>query len=334
MKISNETKVGALTAIAITLLVLGFNFLKGRSLVKTGNFLYASFTDVKELKPSNPVYINGFQVGMVYDIENTDASLRNITVTIKFNTAYNIPANSYATIASSPLGSPTVQIILGDSAKLLANGSNIKTKETPGLFASLTNQLSPVAGEVKKAVLALEIVLKNINATLDPNTKNNLQQVIANLNKTTANLATSSASLNTMLDKESGSITQTMNNVNSFTKNLDNNNEKINAVVSNLENTTKKLSEADIQGTVTALKSSIKDLSNVLQKMENGDGTMGKLMNDKALYDNLSKTVRSANTLLDDLRVNPKRYVNISVFGKKDKKGPLMNPLSDSVTKR
>lgn len=334
MKISNETKVGALTAIAITLLILGFNFLKGRSLVKTGNFLYATFTDVKELKPTNPVYINGFQVGLVYDIENTDASLRNLTVTIKLNTTYNIPTNSHATIIVSPLGTPNIQIVLGDSATLLANGSTIKTKETPGLFASLSNQLSPVADEVKKAVLALELVLRNINATLDPNTKNNLQQVIANLNKTTANLTTSSASLNTMLDKESGSVAQTMNNVNTFTKNLNTNNEKINSAVSNLEITTKKLSQTDIEGTVTALKSSIKDLSNVLQKMENGDGTLGKLMNDKSLYDNLSKTVRSANTLLDDLRVNPKRYVNISVFGKKDKKGPLMSPLSDSASKQ
>ena len=101
MKISNETKVGALSAIAITLLILGFNFLKGKTILKTGNYLHAKYTDTKGIMISNPVYVNGFQVGSVAEIENEDESLRNILISIKLKDNYKIPSNSIAVINSN-----------------------------------------------------------------------------------------------------------------------------------------------------------------------------------------------------------------------------------------
>ncbi len=333
MKVSNETKVGALTAIAITAMILGFNFLKGRTLLKTGNYLYAKYTDAKGIMVSNPVYINGFNVGTVFEIENTDANLREIVVTIKLKTAYNIPVNSTASITDNPLGTPSIDVKLGDSTTYLQTGDTLKTANSLGLVGNLTNKISPIADQLKTTLQSLDNVLKNINTVFDPNTKNNLQQVIANLNKATASLTVSSAEIETMLNKQNGSITQSMININSFTKNLSDNNDKITKMIGNVETTTNNLSKADINGAVTQLKSAVEKLNITLNKVNSSNGSLGLLVNDKSLYNNLNNTIRSANTLMDDLRVHPKRYVNISVFGRKDKSGPLTEPAFDSTHK-
>lgn len=334
MKISNETKVGALTAVAITLLILGFNFLKGKTLFKTGNIIYAKYTDTKGIMVSNGVFINGFQVGAVYDIENADKNLSAIVVAIKLKDKYNIPANSIASIKENPLGNASITIALGDAATYVKSGDTILTASNAGLLGDVMNKLGPVGDQIKATVGSLDSVLKNINTIFDPATKNNLQEVIANINKTTASLVVSSASIQAMLNQQTGAITASMNNVNSFTKNLADNNDKVTRMIGNVEKTTEKLSKADIDGTVAQLKTSIETLNTILGKMSSTDGSLGKLLNDKALYDNLTNTVRSANILMDDLRVHPKRYVNISVFGKKDKTGPLMAPLDSTKVKQ
>ncbi|MBA4196509.1 MAG: mammalian cell entry protein [Chitinophaga sp.] len=334
MKISNETKVGALTAIAITLLILGFNFLKGRSVFKTGNFLYAKYSDAKGIMVSNPVYANGYQIGSVYDIENEDENLKNIIVTIKLKSYYNIPANSVASINGNPLGSPSIEIALGNDTKFLQSGDSLKTINNAGLLNDVKAALLPVTEQLKHTMHSLDTVLLNINTIFDPNTKNNLQQVIANLNKTTVSLTASSVSIQSMLDKQSGSIAQSMNNVNSFTKNLADNNDKITHTLDNLQTTTNNLSKTDIQGSVAELKKSVQTLNTILDKVNTNNGSLGLLMNDRSLYNNLTNTVRSANILIDDLKTHPKRYVNISVFGKKDKSTPLTAPLNDSANKK
>ncbi len=331
MKISNETKVGALTAIAITLLILGFNFLKGKTLFKTGNIIYAKYTDTKGIMVSNPVFINGYQVGSVYDIENSDRNLSSIIVAIKLKDSYNIPANSVASIKDNPLGTESINIKLGDAKTYLTSGDTVLTASSAGLLGDVMNKLGPVGDQIKTTVHSLDSVLKNINAIFDPATKNNLQEVIANINKTTASLVVSSVSIQSMLHEQTGSIAASMDNVNSFTKNLAANNDRVTKMLGNVEQTTENLSRADINGTVAKLKTAIETLNSILAKAGSTEGSLGKLMNDKTLYDNLTNTVRSANILMDDLRVNPKRYVNISVFGRKDKNGPLMMPLNDST---
>lgn len=333
MKISNETKVGALTAIAITLLILGFNFLKGKTLFKTGNFLYAKYTDTKGIMVSNAVFINGYQVGSVFEIENADQNLSSIIVAIKLKDHYNIPVNSVATIKDNPLGTASIAIALGDAKQYLNSGDTVLTASSAGLLGDVMNKLGPVGDQIKTTVHSLDSVLKNINSIFDPNTKNNLQQVIANINKTTASLVVSSASLQAMMNQQNGAITQSMNNVASFTKNLADNNDKVTKMLVNVEKTTDNFSKADLSGTVDKLKTTITNLNSILEKAGSKEGSLGKLMNDKALYDNLTNTVRSANILMDDLRVHPKRYVSLSVFGKKDKSGPLQAPLTDSTMK-
>jgi len=257
--------------------------------------------------------------------------LSTILLTIKLKDYYNIPVNSSAVIKENALGTPSIEIKLGNSPKGMLTGDTIPTASDPGMIGELMNKLGPVSDQLKNTIQTLDVVLKNINTVFDPATKNNLQEVIGNMNKTTASLIGSAASIEKMLHQQSGAIEQSMNNVNSFTKNLSDNNEKVSRTLTNVEKTTDQLAKADINGSVAQMKLALEKLNTVMGKLESQDGSLGKLINDKALYTNLNNTVHSANILLDDLRMHPKRYVQVSVFGKKDKSGPLLAPLNDSL---
>jgi phospholipid/cholesterol/gamma-HCH transport system substrate-binding protein len=330
MKISNETKVGALTVLAITLLILGFNFLKGRSLFKTGTFIYAKFSSTKGLMTSNPVFINGYQVGNVYSIDQANKNLDTLIVAIKMTKEVNIPNNSLAAIKDNPLGSPSLEIALGTNKVYLNNHDTLGTVDMPGMFGQVTNQLTPLIEVVKVTVTTLDSVMRNINSVFDPYTKNNLQDVVANFDQTTKSLVSASASLEKLLNTQTGSLSRSLDNMNTFTGNLANSNGKINATLTNLETTTGNLSRADIEGTLNQLKSTIQQLNTTVAKIDSKDGSLGLLLNDKKLYQNLESTSRSLNVLMDDVRVNPKRYVNVSfsVFGRKKSNDEfLLTPL-------
>ncbi|HNJ94974.1 MAG TPA: MlaD family protein [Ferruginibacter sp.] len=330
MKISNETKIGILAAFAIALLILGFNFLKGKSIFAKSRTLYAVYTDVQGLAESNAVKINGLQVGTVYSI-NPDKSMKRILVNMTLTREVNIPTNSVATIKVDLLGQVSVEIHLGDAPRFFASKDTIATIPSIGLFNEFMGKVNPVFLEVKRAVGSIDSVLGNFNRILDPNAKDNIGSALANLNKTTANLITASASLTELLNTQTGALAGTLNNLNSFTGNLDKNNEKINSLVSNLDKTAGNLSNLELQKTLDILNSTIGDLKGTIAKLNSNTGTVGLLLNDTRLYNNLAATANKLNLLIDDLKTNPKRYVNISVFGKKNKDAGLTVPLPDTV---
>jgi phospholipid/cholesterol/gamma-HCH transport system substrate-binding protein len=332
MKVSNETKVGALTIIAITLIILGFNFLRGKTIFKSGNFIYAKYADTKGLIISNPVFVNGFQVGTVFDIENQTADLSQIVVSIKLNNTYKIPANSVATIQDNPLGTNSIAIVLGDAKLYLKSEDTIKTAPAASLLGDLMNTLSPLGEQTKQTISDLQKVLVNINKVLDDQNKTNFAQILSNLSFATESLNKSLVSVESMLQSQSGSIAQTANNVNSFTKNLSDNNKKINDIINNLDTTTRQLKNADLSKTVKEIQVVVQELTQTLHNLNNGDGSAAKLLNDPEIYKQLQGTIKSINTLVDDVKTHPKRYVNISVFGKKDKTTPLLKPIADTTT--
>ncbi len=324
MKIANETKIGALAAIAIVILILGFNYLKGKNLLDPSKKVYAVFTKIDGITTSNPVMINGLQVGTIYKLQERDRNLTAIIAIINLNKDVNIPVNSVAAINQSLLGTSSINIELGNAGTYLKDGDTLLSKDVPGLVDQLQASLHPTLESVNSTLHSLDSVIETIGLYFDPNTKNNFQTVIANL-------SIASASLTKLLNDQSGDLAKSMHHLNTFTGNLAGNNEKISGTLSNLETTSSKLANLKLEETISSLDSTIKQLNNVATKMNGDKGSIGKLMNDPTLYINLEKTTRSLNTLLDDLRVHPKRYVNISVFGKKDKGNYLSAPLNDST---
>ena len=330
MKISNETKIGALTAIAIVLLILGFNFLKGKSFFGDSHTLFAKYTNVQGLATSNPVMINGLQVGTVFSI-TTDKNMKEILVNMNMTKDVNIPVNSVAIIKPSLLGTISIEIKLGDAKNYIAKNDTIATQATAGIFNDVLSKIDPVLYQVTKAVSSIDSVLASVNRILDPNAKNNIGATLENLNKTTANLIGASASLTILLNTQTGALAGTLNNLNSFTANLDKNNGKITNLVGNLDKTATNLSQLDIQQTLNTLNATIGDLKSTIGKLNNTSGTAGLLLNDTKLYNNLTATANKLNLLIDDLKTNPKRYINISVFGKKNTNTGLTVPLPDTI---
>ena len=326
MKISNETKVGVLAAIAITLLILGFNFLKGKNLLESKDTIYAVFPRVDALSPSDPIKINGLQVGLVSDLEEKDENLSGVIVALNITKKINIPDNSYAMILSNPLGTSTLSIVLGTSTKYLEEGDTLTSRASGGIMEDLKGTLTPTVDKVNGTLKSLDSLVEQVGVVLDPKTKANLQNVIANL-------ANASSSLTSLLNAQNGALAASLNNMSSFTGNLKKNNDSINRIIKNVDVMTQKFAALDLEQTMTKLQAVVDNLNQTLTKVNKNDGTLGLLMNDPKLYNNLNATTNSLNILLQDFRLHPKRYVNVSVFGKKDKTGPLMEPLSDSATK-
>ncbi len=330
MKISNETKVGALTTIAVTLLILGFNFLNGKTFFGSSHTLFAKYSNVQGLANSNPVNINGMQVGAVYKI-TTDQNMKEILVNMNITKDVNIPTNSIATIKPNPLGVTSIEIRLGDARTYIPKNDTIATEATVGIFNEVYQKIDPVLVGLKNLVKSLDSVLVNVNSVVDPNAKNNIHTTLENVSKISGNLLASSASLQTMLNAQSGTLSRTMNNLNSFTGNLAANNDKLTQTLTNVEKTTSNFSKLDLEKTLSSMNSTVGELKATIGKLNSTSGTAGMLLNDTRLYNNLTASANKLNLLLDDLKTNPKRYISISVFGKKDKGSALTVPLPDTL---
>ena len=318
MKISNETKVGILTITALTLLILGFNFLKGKDLFNRSKKIYAVFKDLGPLSKSNEVKINGYVIGKVYELKARDKNISGIVATINLTQDVNIPDNSQAYISSPLVGSSFIAIEKGNSSTYLKPDDTLKTRTDAGILDDVKAQLNPTLNKLRGTMDSLNIVFGSVNKLLNSDAKNNIQHTLANLDQATN-------SLNGMLS-QAGPLAKTLNNASSITENFKKNNDSITAIITNTGILTKKLSSLELQQTIDSIQGTITQLKAILTKVNSPKGSLGALMNDRKLYDKLNDAILSAEILVDDLRTHPKRYVNLSVFGKKDKTGPLTSP--------
>ncbi len=326
MKLSNETKIGLLAIVSIVILVLGFNFLKGRSLFSKTPVLFAEFSNIGTLEKSNQVKINGLAIGTVYNVTPKDKEVNKIVVEIHLSKEIDIPTNSIAFIDGSLVGSAFINISKGEAKTYLQSGDTISTRLDQGLLNDLKAQLTPTITRVNETLDSLKYTIGVLNDVFDPNTQNNLRSLIGNL-------AVSSAHLQQMLNAQSGMLAKSLSNINEVTANLAQNNDAISSSIRNVEVATSKLANANIDGTIAALQATIHELKNTVSTINSKNGTLGLLMNDRALYDRLDHMANRLNTvalsaeiLFDDIRLHPKRYVNISVFGGKNKGEPLTSP--------
>ena len=322
MKISNETKVGILTIIAVAILIVGFNFLKGKDLFNKSTKIYAVFGNTGALAVSNEVKLNGLTIGTVYELKEVDKNVSGIRVTISLTKDINIPTNSLAYISAplAGLGSSVIIIEPGNSTTYLKDGDILQTRVDDGLFGGLSSEVSPTLSKIRNSLDSLNVVFSNINKLFDERTKGNMKQSIANLEAATSHL-------NALLHPTNSNLAKTLENTNAITANLKDNNDSITAIINNTKRFTGQLSELEVKQTMDTLQAAINQFKYTIAKLSSTEGSMGALINDRELYDRLTNVMLSAEILLDDLRTHPKRYVNLSIFGKKDKGGALNSPL-------
>lgn len=306
MKITKEIKVAVLVILSIVLFYWGFNFLKGKNLFDTSNKLYVEYTNVAGLAPASPVTINGLAIGKVNKIEVKDDGKMLVEMVIT-NEEVKISKSSIAEIQGAGLmGGREIAIINNFKDKNFTNsGDYLKAGEKLGLTDALAKELVPVKDKVEVLIENASKLFTSLNNTLDKKTQDNLKASLASLEVTLKEFSETSKNLNALVAENRSKLSSTLTN---FDK-----------TSNNLVKISDSLSKANLAGTVKNLEKTLNNVNGIMQNLEKGNGTMGKLLKDEALYTNLEKTSKELELLLQDLRLNPTRYVNVSVFGKKNK---------------
>ena len=319
MKITKEIKTAILVIASILLFIWGYSFLKGRDLLTNYKTFYVEYDNVEGLVNSAPVTINGLIVGKVNEIKFLDKRGK-IQVSLQIKSDFPFSKSSIASIYEPGLiGGKQIMITPNFKDNTVAeSGMILKGDVKPGLTSLVAERLTPLQEKVEKMVVSADVLLKNVNSILDSKTKENLKSSIANLDATLAEFKTASKSVNEMLVENKGKINSTLSNVDKASANF--------AKISD------SLSKANIGKTVKSLEKTLASVDKIMADVQAGKGTLGKLAKDETMYANLTKSSKELELLLQDFRLNPTRYVNVSLFGKKNK--PYKAPVSDTIKKK
>jgi len=306
LKLSREVKTGLIVILGILCVIFGYSYLKASPLLDSSKKLYAVYDDIGGLKTGTEVLINGFTVGKITEIDFKDKTGK-LLVTFYVNGNFDFSRNSKAILCDvGIIGGKGIQIIpVFDEAPLVKSGDTLSTKVQPGLAELIQEKLTPLQLKVEDAFTNADSLMVNFNDVLDYQTKIEIKESMAGLNDLIKSFQTSANAMNSLL----------LNNK----KQLDSSLKHINTTSSNFAKLSESLADTDLTTTLKKLETTVTSLDGILSKIEKGEGSLGKMANNDALYDNLSNASRELDLLLQDFRLNPKRYVNVSVFGKKQK---------------
>ncbi|MBR5132712.1 MAG: MCE family protein [Alistipes sp.] len=302
MKIRRELKIGVFAVITILAAWWGIKWLGGQNVLITSSYYYAYYEDVSGLIPSSRIKLRGVEIGNVQEIELEMDKVR-VEMLIEDKYAEMIPSNSVAEIRSAGLmGGTEINIIQGDAKDFIVAESTIKGVVKPDMLGSMTDK----AGELLDG---LNTTVDSVNSLLGANS-----ETITDL---ITNLESMSSSVNSIVASAQSSIRGTLANLNTFTATLAQNSSRVESMLANLDQLSEDLAEAQF---VDQLKSTLNDLNAIIKTINDGDGTAGMLINDKALYDSLNEAGVNLAALLEDLKANPMRYVHFSLFGQSEEK--------------
>jgi phospholipid/cholesterol/gamma-HCH transport system substrate-binding protein len=314
--ISKEIKIALLGICAILLFVFGYKYLKGSGVFSSTKIVMAEYDNVQGLTPASYVQLKGFTVGTVKTIQLSVEHPDKVLVIMSVDKKLMIPDDSKASIVSLDLlGTKAVNLVLGTSAKSIEENQLIQGDITAGTIESLGASATPAIDSAKITIASLNKTIQNINKILDVNTQNNLKSTLSDMSKTMKDFSEFANQLNA----QSAKIASLIASLNSFAANLDKNGATITHVLNNVEATTANLKKVDFDATMDELKTTMNELQKTLGKINNGTGSMALLMNDDKLYKNLKNTLATANNLLADVNARPSRYINVAIFGKKNK---------------
>ena len=304
---SVEIRIAIFAIAGLFLMVWGINFLKGIDIFKKQYTYYAIFDNTSGLLPSHTVTVNGLSVGLVDKIELTDNSTNKILVTLDIDKKIKIPVNSVVRIITlNPLSSPQVEIVLGNESEYIQEGDTIPSAIQPSMFDGLDDIMSS---------------LKNILVSLDTSIKNFTQAgAFDDAAATLKNLHATTNKIDNLLAVNTNKINGIVTDVEAFTNTIHEKDEKIGSIIDNLNTVSEDLAEAELKKTIYNTKNAIGRLDSLLTKVNQGEGSLGQLVTNDSLYIGLQNSMLSLDKLLEDIRANPKKYINVTVFGKKEKK--------------
>lgn len=311
MKLSNEVKVGILVTAALAALIWGLNYLKGKDVFTSRNRYFAVYQNVDGLVSSNPVFMNGFRIGIVNSIDFMPDHSGNLVVTLLIDNDVFVSKNSIARIFSSDLiGTKAMRIDLGNSSTPLNDNDTMFAELEFSLAQQVGKQVGPIKDKTERLIVTIDSLAAMLYQLFDPGTKNNLREGIGHLNHTLA-------SVDELMASDKSKLNIMLGNISSITTNLKNNNEQIDRILGNLSQVSDSLAATHFSATIAHADQVLVEMNEVFTKINKGQGTLGQLVNNDSLYINLDHTAHDLDELLKDLKGNPKRYVHFSVFGRK-----------------
>ena len=307
MNLSKEIKTAILVLSGVLLFIFIFYYLKGENLLDSSKKITAIYDNVEGLTPSAAVTINGHKIGKVQSIKFTNDRSGKLSVIMLIDNDFEFSINSKAQLYEAGLiGGKAIAIIPAfDGAPAVKSGDFLATDVKPGLTELVNQRLTPLQEKIEIMMVNADSLLINLNDVFDVNTKKNIQRSISELSGTIASFKSTSEALNSMLVDNKSAIGETLTN--------------FNKISSDLTTLSTSLAASDLDSIMANLKSTIVNFDQLLSRIEKGEGSVGKLMKDEAIYDNLEGATKQLEELLEDMKLNPKRYVHFSLFGKKAK---------------
>ena len=295
--VTKEAKIGLVSIVSLALLYLGINYLKGVNLFKPVNHYYVAFSNVKGVTVSSPVFVEGFKVGLVREISYDYDTTGKISVLVSLEDKMRINKGSYITVVNSFLGGAELHIHLNTFVDdYFKSGDTIEGRMESDMMTAVQENLLP---SIERMMPKLDSILGGLQTLVNHPA---LTQSLAHVEQTTASLAHSSRQLDQMLVKDVPVIV-----------------ENLKGITTNFESVSGQLKALDLAGTMQAVDATLANLKLTTDKLNSADNSLGLLLNDRQLYDNLNGTMENASLLLLDLREHPKRYVHFSLFGSKQK---------------
>lgn len=313
MNISKEFKVGLLVVVAGTLLYFGFNFLKGKDVFSGSEVYYAIYEDVNGLTPGNSVVVKGYSIGRVEEIELMKGDNPNLLVTLSVKKDVKLKDGTIAVLSNSDLlGGKTIVLRNGQGDGILAAGDTLKTETEEALADILERNAIPVINNTNE-------ILLEVREILDTRFKQNLQNIMANSDTVVRNAKNMSALINNTIALTNRSVGSVSDEMLSLSSEIDSLLKAMHPVVNNMNTFSDSLSKLELKRTLNEAHASIQNLNAIMAKVDSGQGTLGKFVNDDQLYKNINSTVQSMDFLVTDIELNPDKYINFSLMGRTPK---------------
>lgn len=301
MKISKEIKIGVLSVIVIVSLVYGINYLKGSDFLENKMTLYGVYQEIEGLEKDGAIMINGYKIGVVKQIELLPSRNYSLLVTFSMEENIQIPKNSVLKIVNLDIiGSKGVNLILGNSPEYVQSGDTLLTDIETNLRDEVNKQVLPLKNKAEELISSIDSVVTVITTVLDKDARENLSRSLRSLDQTFLTMSQT-------MEKVNGIVDQNDERISSIIKNFEENNDEITKILRNFSALSDDVAKSNI-------KELLGNLETISKKINNADGSLGLLIQDKELYQNLEKSSKELNELLQDIQLNPKRYVGFSII--------------------
>ncbi|MFT7084734.1 MAG: phospholipid/cholesterol/gamma-HCH transport system substrate-binding protein [Vicingaceae bacterium] len=323
MKIRKEVKIGGVMLLCIFLAIWGANYLKGKNIFDKSLKLYAVYDNVGGLSRTNPVMFNGNKVGQVESVDFSKDFSGKLIVQFSINEQFiKIPRDSKAEIFSDGfLGGKAINLAFGTSETSVKNLDTLSSSIEASLQDAVNQQIAPLKNKAEDLIGSIDSAITTVKSIFNTKAQEDIGSSITNIRQSLEVFKRTMEDADAMVNENRQSLSRIFSNVESITQNFENNNKKLDETLSNLKMISDSLAGANLQQTVNNASIAMQEVAELMQKVNNGEGSLGALMNNDTLYRNLEAAAYDLDQLMLDMRLNPERYVHFSIFGRKDKKG-------------